>query len=209
MLPCPDHARQRPIRARLTAHLAQRPQRRKVANARPLSAARRLAEVLAFAPSIFEAARGRGTVNGALRVIGWREWLALPEFGVRAIKAKIDTGARSSALHVVWHERFRRAGGDWVRFAVESAGPGSFAVRCEAIVVDERDVTDSGGHTTRRPFVRTTLELGDDAWPVEINLADRKRMLFPMLLGRTAMAGRLLVDPAQSHVLGPCPIPLE
>jgi hypothetical protein len=136
------------------------------------------------------------------RTIGWREWLALPQLGVRAIKAKIDSGARSSALHVVWHVRETRSGLPWVRFAVETDGPGSTTLECAGEIVDERDVTDSGGHTTRRPFIRTDIEIGDQRWPIEINLCDRRHMRFPMLLGRTAMLGRLIVDPALSFTLG-------
>ncbi len=136
------------------------------------------------------------------RIVGWREWLALPELGVAAIKVKIDSGARSSALHVVRQERFHLRQQAWVRFTVESDGPGSPSIESEAEVVDERYVTDSGGHTTRRPFIRTLVCLGGECWPIEINLTDRRHMLFPMLLGRTAMQGRLLIDPARSFVHG-------
>lgn len=135
-------------------------------------------------------------------IVGWREWLALPTLGVAAIKAKIDSGARSSALHVVRQERFHRDGEPWVRFTVESDGPGSPSVECEAPVIDERNVTDSGGHTTKRPFIRTEVRLGALQWSIEVNLTDRRHMLFPMLLGRTAMQQRLLVDPARSYVHG-------
>jgi hypothetical protein len=137
----------------------------------------------------------------APRIVGWREWLVLPELQVQAIKAKIDSGARSSALHVVWQKRTVHAGAPWVRFALEPDGSSAGIVESENPVIDERDVTDSGGHTTRRPFIRTPLEFAGERWPVEINLADRKRMLFPMLLGRTAMSGRLIVDPALSFTL--------
>lgn len=144
-------------------------------------------------------------MNEALQIVGWREWLALPELGIAAIKAKIDSGARSSALHVLWQQRVARADGHWVRFAVEIDGPGSAAMTSEALVIDERDVTDSGGHTTRRPFIRTLLRIADRQWPIEINLAERRHMRFPMLLGRTAMDGRLLIDPASSYTLGDPP----
>lgn len=137
--------------------------------------------------------------------VGWREWLSLPELGIEAIKAKVDTGARSSALHVVWQERFARADEPWVRFAVERDGPGSGIAVAEALVIDERRVTDSGGHTTLRPFIRTLVGLADSVWPIEINLADRSHMLFPMLLGRTAIAGRLIVDPHLSFAFGEPP----
>jgi hypothetical protein len=140
-----------------------------------------------------------------LITVGWREWLSLPELGIEAIKAKVDTGARSSALHVVWQERFARAGADWVRFAVERDGPGSSIVVAEAPVIDERPVTDSGGHTTLRPFIRTLVGLADSVWPIEINLTNRSHMLFPMLLGRTAMAGLLIVDPKLSFAFGEPP----
>ena len=138
-----------------------------------------------------------------LTLVGWREWLALPDLGISAIKAKIDTGARTSALHVEKIERFERDGQRWVRFELN---PASRRRRkplvCEAPVADERPVTDSGGDRAVRPFIRTLVALGDDVWGVEINLTNRRSMLFPMLLGRTAMRGRLHVDPAQSFLLG-------
>jgi len=135
------------------------------------------------------------------RIVGWREWLCLPELGVAAIKAKVDTGARSSALHVIWQKRTTHSGAPWVRFAIEPDGSVAGVVESEQAIIDERDVTDSGGHTIRRPFIRTVLQMGDTRWPIDINLAERRRMLFPMLLGRTAMSGRVLVDPMQSFTL--------
>ena len=139
-------------------------------------------------------------------VVGWREWLGLPELGVPAIRAKVDTGARSSALHVDTLETFLRDGREWVRFSLRPGGPEDPAVGgCEAEVVDRRRVTDSGGHSTDRIFIRTRLALAGLLLPVEINLCDRRNMLFPMLLGRTAMAGRVLVDPDRSFVLGEPP----
>ena len=138
-------------------------------------------------------------------VLGWREWLALPDLGIRAIRAKVDTGARSSNLHVDALETVARNGAEWVRFhlggepSFDSVLDGDWA---EAPVLDRRMVTDSGGHRTERIFIRTTLHLAGEAWPIEINLSQRRNMLFPMLLGRTAMAGRFLVDPQRSFVLG-------
>lgn len=138
-------------------------------------------------------------------VLGWREWLVLPDLGIRAIRAKVDTGARSSALHVDALETDVRDGVEWVRFHLgsdgvfDSAFDGEWA---EAPVLDRRVVTDSGGHRSERIFIRTTVRLAGEAWPIEINLSQRRNMLFPMLLGRTAMAGRFLVDPQRSFVLG-------
>lgn len=138
-------------------------------------------------------------------VLGWREWLALPDLGIRGIRAKVDTGARSSALHVDALETTFRGDVEWVRFHLGADGvfdslrDGEWA---EAPVLDRRMVTDSGGHRTERIFVLTTLCLAGESWPIEINLSQRRNMLFPMLLGRTAMAGRFLVDPQRSFVLG-------
>jgi hypothetical protein len=139
----------------------------------------------------------------ALPVIGWREWLALPQLGVRTIKAKIDTGARSSALHVEALEVFRRRGIRWLRFRVDTGRRGIGLLSCEAPVHDRRIVTDSGGHRSARWFIRTRVELAGASFMAEINLTDRRNMLFPLLLGRTALAHRFRIDPAQSYVCEP------
>ncbi len=134
--------------------------------------------------------------------VGWREWLALPELGIAAIRAKVDTGARSSALHVESLEHLVERGAPWVRFTVLPTRDATRPIACTAEVIDLRPVTDSGGRTTERPFIRTLLAIAGQSWPIEINLTRRTHMLFPMLLGRTAMAGRLLVDPGASFLLG-------
>jgi hypothetical protein len=135
-------------------------------------------------------------------VIGWREWLALPQLGVTAIKAKIDTGARSSALHVDALEEFLRDGRWWLRFRVDTGRRGAEPVCCVAPVRDRRVVTDSGGHRSERWFIRSRIELAGIAFAAEINLTDRRNMLFPLLLGRTALRGRFRVDPARSYLCG-------
>jgi hypothetical protein len=136
-----------------------------------------------------------------LLTVGWREWLALPELGISAIRAKVDTGARSSALHVEALTSFHADGVEYVHFALRT-GADDHAIQCQAPVFDRRPVTDSGGHTTERVFIRTALALAGHRFPIEVNLTNRRNMLFPMLLGRTAMGGRFLVDPARSFVLG-------
>lgn len=131
--------------------------------------------------------------------VGWREWVALPGLGLRKLRAKLDTGARSSALHVERQWRFVEAGGPWVGFALV---PRLHAPEVEAMaaIVDERMVTDSGGHRTSRVFVRTRLRLAGIEREIEINLADRCGMRFPLLLGRTALAGTFVVEPAGSFL---------
>jgi len=135
-------------------------------------------------------------------VLGWREWVALPGLGIRAVRTKVDTGARSSALHVDVQWRFTEGGAPWVGFRLTPGAPEFGVIECAAPLVDERDVTDSGGHRTRRAFVRTPLALAGIQRDADINLTDRRGMLFPMLLGRTAMAGAFTVDPALSFVHG-------
>ena len=137
----------------------------------------------------------------ALSMVGWREWLALPALGIPALKAKIDTGARSSALHVDALELVERDGRTMARFTLRP-GAEHEPIHAEAAVIDIRPVTDSGGSTRRRPFIRTDVEMAGQRWSIDINLTSRTTMLFPMLLGRTAMAGRFRVDPARSYLLG-------
>jgi len=141
--------------------------------------------------------------TGGKRIAGWREWLALPELGVDQIKAKLDTGARTSALHAFDIEPFRRRGADWVRFAVHPMQRNDeFSLPAQAKVVDVRGVTNSGGASEARFFIETRVVLGGEAWPIEIGLTNRDEMGFRMLLGRTAMKGHLVVDAARSFLIG-------
>ena len=132
-------------------------------------------------------------------VLGWREWLALPALGVVRIKAKVDSGARSSALHA---DQIEALDDGRVRFALRPLQNSERVQWCEAELIDRRWVTDSGGHRELRPFIRTPIELGGERWDAEISLSARSSLRFRMLLGRTAVAGRFVIDPQASFVQG-------
>ncbi|WP_417474694.1 ATP-dependent zinc protease [Luteimonas mephitis] len=137
--------------------------------------------------------------------LGWREWVGLPALGIARLRAKVDTGARTSALHVDAQWRFSEAGAPWVGFRITPMRGSHAAVEARAPILDEREVADSGGRRTRRVFLATRLWLAGMERDIEINLADRRNMLFPMLLGRTAIAGAFTVDPARSSLHGKPP----
>lgn len=137
------------------------------------------------------------------QTIGWREWLTLPELGLPLLKAKIDSGARTSALHACFIEEFERAGVLFIRFGVHPLQRNTTYLRvCEAAVKEIRTISDSGGHREERYVIETHLQLAGHCWPVELTLTNRETMLFRMLLGRTAMCQRFVVDPSTSYLLG-------
>lgn len=150
-------------------------------------------------------ARGRGGprrgTDAAPRVVGWREWVSLPELGVAAIKAKVDTGARSSSLHAYDMKRFRRRGVSMIRFKVHPMQDETrTVVQAEARLVDLRKVRSSSGVQTLRPVIATPLQLGEETWEIEVTLVRRDEMGFRMLLGRQSIRGHWLVDPGRSFV---------
>ncbi|WP_426702090.1 ATP-dependent zinc protease [Rhodanobacter sp. Col0626] len=134
-----------------------------------------------------------------LITLGWRERLALPQLGIGMLKAKLDTGARSSSLHVDTLEAFERNGATWLRFTMHIGRRQPLEFHCEVPALDRRTVTDTGGRRTERWFIRSEVQLAGQQFSVDINLTDRRHMLFPMLLGRTALSGRFAVDPACSY----------
>jgi len=134
-------------------------------------------------------------------VIGWREWVSLPALGIPSIKAKIDTGARTSALHAFQIEPVIMRGSLKVRFAVHPLQKVERPeITCIADVIDMRTVSDSSGKKEERFVINTPVRMGDSEWTIEVTLTDRKDMLFRMLLGRTGIRGHMIVDPGRSFL---------
>ncbi len=138
-----------------------------------------------------------------LEIIGWREWVALPELGISHIKAKADTGARTSALHAFSLRPFVENGQDRISFDIHPLQRNTnIVLTCTADIIDKRPVTDSGGHIEERYVIRTPLTLNNATWQIEITLTERDTMLFRMLLGRSAIRKRFSVNPAKSFMMG-------
>jgi hypothetical protein len=147
---------------------------------------------------------GLHKLSPPLMILGWREWVALPELGISAIKAKIDTGARSSALHAFDLEPFERDGKQMVRFAIHPQQRDTQETQIvEAELFAEREVRNSGGHVERRPVIVTPVQIRQETWSIELTLTNRDVMGFRMLLGRQAVRQRFVIDPGRSYVQSP------
>lgn len=138
------------------------------------------------------------------QIIGWREWVAFPELSIDHIKAKIDTGARSSALHAYDIECYKTKNGKLrAKFIVHPLQRNNKTIiHCHADVIDQRYVRSSSGQRELRTTIVTNLALGNDVWPIELTLTNRDSMGFRLLIGRTALRRRFLVDPQRSFFFG-------
>ncbi len=136
-------------------------------------------------------------------VIGKEEWCELPELGLPAIKARIDSGAKTSSLHAFNIHPFEDAGKKYVHFDIHPIQNNRRTVQsCRGLVVDQRDVKSSSGDKERRHVIKTPIIMGDEAWEIEVTLTNRDSMGYRMLIGREAMKERVLIDPDSSFCLG-------
>lgn len=136
-------------------------------------------------------------------LIGWREWIGFPELGIDRMKAKIDTGARTSAVHAYRARKIEAAGEPWVEFYLHPVQHQQDpAIRCIARIFDERTIKSSNGEQETRYVIITPMRLGDEVWPIELTLTNRDQMGFRVLAGRAAIRRHCLVDPAASFLLG-------
>lgn len=141
--------------------------------------------------------------KNSVRLVGWREWVGLPSFGDFKVKAKVDTGARTSAIHATDIEYVETIDRILIAFTIfPHQDDDRTSFRCQAPLVETRAVTDSGGHKEDRYIVETSIRIGDMEWPIELSLTNRIEMGFRMLLGRHAVRNRFLVDPGRSYLSG-------
>jgi hypothetical protein len=139
-------------------------------------------------------------------MLGWREWVGLPELAIPAIKAKVDTGARTSALHAFYIETFLEGAKEYVRFGIHPRQRNErISKECIVPVLERRMVTDSGGHSEDRIVISTPIMIGKQSWPVEITLTNRDSLKFRMLLGRSALSGHCQIDISHSYLAGKPP----
>ncbi|CED70732.1 ATP-dependent zinc protease family protein [Aliivibrio wodanis] len=135
-------------------------------------------------------------------MVGWRESLSLPELGIKLIKAKVDTGAKTSCLHAFKIEPFTKDSEAWVRFWIHPEKRNNdFVQICEAKIFDQRIVKSSSGQEEMRYVIKTMIRLAGQEWPIQITLSNRETMVFRMLLGRTSMQDRIVVDPSSSYLV--------
>lgn len=139
-------------------------------------------------------------------ILGSEEWFSFPDLGIPTIKARVDSGAKTSALHAINIAPFVREGNNWVKFDINPIQNNlKTVIHCEAPLIDKRIVKSSSGFREQRYVIQTTLDIGDTNWTIEMTLTNRDSMGFRMLLGREAMSGRVLVDPEQSYLLAAQP----
>ena len=135
-------------------------------------------------------------------VIGAVERCHLPQLGIQNLEIRVDTGAKTSSLHVDDIRPFDSGGESWVAFTIHpDVYDVNVVVQCQAKIFDTRTIKSSNGSAEKRYVIQTLMGLGGQEWPIEITLTDRSEMSYRMLFGREGMADRVLVDPSQTFIL--------
>ena len=135
--------------------------------------------------------------------IGWKEWVSLPDLQIPAIKAKVDTGARTSALHAAHITTFSKPSGPWVRYVVRPLRKHpEIEIECESKLLDQRDIKNSGGQVESRYIIETTVVIGEAMWSTTLSLTSRDDMLLRMLLGRTTLTDKVIIYPGKKYLTG-------
>ena len=138
-----------------------------------------------------------------LREVGWREYVGLPELGIQSMRAKIDTGARTSALHAIPQKVYEIDGTTWIDFDIPRSDSHP-VIKCKSPLIDERKITNTSGVPEIRYVIETILVIGQRHWHIEVSLADREKMVFDLILGRTALRRhKISVHPGRSFLAGP------
>ena len=136
-------------------------------------------------------------------IVGREEWCSFPEIGIPAVKCRVDSGAKTSALHAVNITPFKKNGVSWIKFDVHPLqNDEETTINCESPVYDKRKVKSSSGNSELRFVIKTTLSITEETWDIEVTLTNRDNMGYRMLLGREAMIGKMLVDPEANCLLG-------
>lgn len=142
-------------------------------------------------------------MNYKKEIVGNQEWCAFPELGIPAIKARVDSGAKTSAIHAFNIRTYFKNDVEWVSFEVHPLQKNDeILVRCDCPIIDQREVKSSSGTSEKRYVISTPIGLGDNVWDIQLTLTDRDAMGYRMLLGREAMNGRLIIDPSMKCVVG-------
>lgn len=142
-------------------------------------------------------------MDSTFLIVGWKEWVSLPELGLPAIKAKIDTGAATSSIHAYNISYVMKDGKKFVEYELHPLQKNKkVIVKCVSPLIEYRKVRSSSGKLQTRPVIRTTIKIANFTWEIDLNLTNRDSMGMRMLIGREALSSRALVNPTHRFLQG-------